>query len=202
MLHNLCVHIETGSLWAEFVNKNRSISVCLVSRRIKALNFENFHNSHNCFLRQEYFTDFLCERCIPTGWHGIHLVITLPPRASTLQYKRCLHLWNNFPCIITLQGHMFLIAKISINCTLYKDIYFFRSFLVLFINNSFSHFLWYGRGGNFCLKGFTSSWSTSLSPYKELRKLMKQRMMISTSWYLHYGPDKSSTISFRVKIWR
>ena len=30
----------------------------------------------------------------------IRLVFTLPP--STLQYKRCLHVWNNFPCIITL----------------------------------------------------------------------------------------------------
>ena len=32
----------------------------------------------------------------------IRLVFTLPPRDSTLQYKRCVHLWNNFPCIITL----------------------------------------------------------------------------------------------------
>ena len=37
-------------------------------------------------------------------WHDcdIRLVFTLPPRDSTLQYKRCAHLWNNFPCIITL----------------------------------------------------------------------------------------------------
>ena len=32
----------------------------------------------------------------------IRLMFTLPPRDSTLQYKRCVHLWNNFPCIITL----------------------------------------------------------------------------------------------------
>ena len=32
----------------------------------------------------------------------IRLVFTLPPRDNTLQYKRCVHLWNNFPCIITL----------------------------------------------------------------------------------------------------
>ena len=30
-LHILCVHIETSSLWAEFVNKNRCIIVPLVS---------------------------------------------------------------------------------------------------------------------------------------------------------------------------
>ena len=32
----------------------------------------------------------------------IRLVFTLPPRDSTLQNKRCVQLWNNFPCIITL----------------------------------------------------------------------------------------------------
>ena len=32
----------------------------------------------------------------------IRLAFSLPPRDSTLQYKRCVHLWNNFPCIITL----------------------------------------------------------------------------------------------------
>ena len=36
----------------------------------------------------------------------IHLVFTLPPRDSALQYKRCVHLWNNFPCITTLQIHI------------------------------------------------------------------------------------------------
>ena len=28
--------------------------------------------------------------------------VYIPPRDRTLQYKRCVHLWNNFPCIITL----------------------------------------------------------------------------------------------------
>ena len=37
----LCVHIETGSLWAEFVNKNRCISdVRLVlSEEVKSIKF-------------------------------------------------------------------------------------------------------------------------------------------------------------------
>ena len=39
----------------------------------------------------------------PMSDFDIHLVFTLPPRDSTLQYKRCVHLWNNFPCITTLQ---------------------------------------------------------------------------------------------------
>ena len=34
-------------------------------RRLKALNFENFDNSHKSFLWPEYFIDFLCERWIP-----------------------------------------------------------------------------------------------------------------------------------------
>ena len=37
--------IETSSLWAEFVNKNRCISVRLVSEEVKALNFDHFVNS-------------------------------------------------------------------------------------------------------------------------------------------------------------
>ena len=32
----------------------------------------------------------------------IRLVFTVPPRDSTMQYKRFWHLWNNFPCINTL----------------------------------------------------------------------------------------------------
>ena len=37
----------------------------------------------------------------PMSGCAIRLVFTLPPRDSTLQYKRCVHFWNNFPCIIT-----------------------------------------------------------------------------------------------------
>ena len=33
------IHIETSSLWAEFVNKNRCISVCLVSEEVKSIEF-------------------------------------------------------------------------------------------------------------------------------------------------------------------
>ena len=34
-------------------------------RRLKALNFDNFDNSHNSFLWPEYFIDYICERWIP-----------------------------------------------------------------------------------------------------------------------------------------
>ena len=59
----LCVHIETSSLWAEFVNMNRCISVH--PRRIKVFNFVNFDNSHNSFLWPEYLIDYFCEN----GFH-------------------------------------------------------------------------------------------------------------------------------------
>ena len=45
----LYVHIETSSLWAEFVNKNRCISVRLVSEEDKSIEFDNFDDSHNSF---------------------------------------------------------------------------------------------------------------------------------------------------------
>ena len=32
---------------------------------------------------------------------SVRLVFTLPPRDSTVQFKRCIQLWNNFPCITT-----------------------------------------------------------------------------------------------------
>ena len=60
-----CVHIETSSPWAEFVNKNRCISVRLVSEEVKSLNFDSFDISHKSFLCPVYFIDFYCERWIP-----------------------------------------------------------------------------------------------------------------------------------------
>ena len=114
LLRILCVHIETSSLWAEFVNKNRCINVSLVSEEDKSILFWNFDNSHNSFLWPEYFIDFLCERWIPCQavtrlWQGCDTAVTrrwhlscVYITAQRLQYKRCVHLWNNFPCIITL----------------------------------------------------------------------------------------------------
>ena len=48
--YTLRTYIETSSLWAEFVNKNRCISVCLVSEEVKSIKFDNFNNSHISFL--------------------------------------------------------------------------------------------------------------------------------------------------------
>ena len=96
-----CVHIEISSLWAEFVNKNRCISVRLVSEEDKSIKLDNFDNSHNSFLWPEYFIDFFTWKMDPMKGFDIRLVFTLPPKDRTLQYKRCVHLWNSFPCITT-----------------------------------------------------------------------------------------------------
>ena len=88
----LCVHIETSSLWAEFVNKN---SVRLVSEEVKSIKFGNFDNTHKSVLRPEYFIDFFMWKMDPMSGGNIRLVFTLSPRDSKLQYKRCVHFWNN-----------------------------------------------------------------------------------------------------------
>ena len=46
----------------------------------------------------------------PMSGFDIRLVFTLQPGDSTLQYKRCVHLWNNIPCIITL-GVIYTVKK-------------------------------------------------------------------------------------------
>ena len=98
----LCVHIETSSLWAEFVNKNRCNSVRLVSEEVKSIKFDNFDDSHNSFLWPEYFIDCFMWKMDPRSGCNLRLVFTLPPRDSTLQYKRCVPFWNNFLCITSL----------------------------------------------------------------------------------------------------
>ena len=63
-LRILCVHIETSSLWVEFVNKNGCISVRLVSEEVKSIKLiiliihiiESY--GHIPLI-------FLCERWIP-----------------------------------------------------------------------------------------------------------------------------------------
>ena len=87
VVYTLRTH-ETSSLWGEFVNKIRSISVRLVSicmRRLKALNFDNFDNSHNSFPRPEYFIDFLCERWIPC--QALTSVLCLHYRPETVHWS-------------------------------------------------------------------------------------------------------------------
>ena len=46
---------------------------------------------------------FFMWKMDPMSGCNIRLVFTLPPSDSTLQYKRCVHFWNNFPCITSLE---------------------------------------------------------------------------------------------------
>ena len=73
-----------------------------VSEEDKSIEFWNFFYSHIKFPLTRIFHWFLCKRWIPCHGCDIRLVFTLPPRVSTLQYKRCVHVWNNFPYFITL----------------------------------------------------------------------------------------------------
>ena len=78
------------------------ISFPLVSEEVKSIKFDNFDNSHNSFLWPEYFIDFLMWKMDPMLDCNNRLLFTLPSRDSKLQYKTCLHFWNNFPCITYL----------------------------------------------------------------------------------------------------
>ena len=74
--------LRTSSLLAEFINKNRCISVRFVSEEVKSIKFENFDNLHNSFLRTEYFIDFLCEKWIPC--QAVTSVLCLHYRPETV----------------------------------------------------------------------------------------------------------------------
>ena len=47
----------------------------------------------------------------------IRLVFTLPPRDSTLQYKRCVLFWNNFPCATSLLSTTQFVYNPFIKCS-------------------------------------------------------------------------------------
>jgi len=51
---------------------------------------------------QNISLSFFMRKMDPMSGFDIRLVFTLAPRDSTLQYKRCEHFWNNFPCITSL----------------------------------------------------------------------------------------------------
>jgi len=59
---------------------------------------------------------------------------TLPPRDNTQQYKRCVHLWNSFPCIINLAcSYVVICAQLSLtgSCILCLKI---NSIIITIIN--------------------------------------------------------------------
>ena len=70
----------------------------------------------------------------PMSGVDIRPVFTLPPRDSTLQFKRCVHLWNNFPCIITLACIMFSLKLWVVNIKILM-MSFYPDVFMIFSNN-------------------------------------------------------------------
>jgi len=100
-------HVRLWHPSCVYIIAQRPYTAVQKTRRIKALNLENFDNSYKSFLWPEYFNDFMWKMD-PMSGCDIHLVFTLLPRDRSLQYKKMRTLpWNNFPCIITLTIHPF-----------------------------------------------------------------------------------------------
>ena len=66
----------------------------------------------------------------------IRLVFTFPPKDSTLQYKKSVHLLNNFPCISTLINTMYLfgIVYLSIYLSVFLSIIHLSTYLSIFLS--------------------------------------------------------------------
>ena len=103
---------------------------------LKALNFDNFDNLHNSLLWPEYSIDFFLWKMDPMSGFDIRLGFKLPPRDSTLQYKRCVHLWNNFPCITSLHACKLGTAVCKSLPTAVPECKFVYLALYNFLNNS------------------------------------------------------------------
>ena len=84
-------------------------------RRIKTFNFDNFENLHIVSYDQNFSSISFVKIDSMSGC-DFRLVFTFPSKDSTLQYKKCVHLWNNFPCISTLLYCMYEIVSPIITC--------------------------------------------------------------------------------------
>ena len=85
------VYILKPVLSGRNLGKRKDASVFVsYPRRLKALNFDNFDNSHS-FLRPEYFIDFFMWKMDPISGFDIRLVFTLPraQRQYTALQKMC-----------------------------------------------------------------------------------------------------------------
>ena len=64
----------------------------------------------------------------PMTGFDIRLVFTLPPRDRTLQYKRCVHFWNNFSCLtILVCGHVMSHKKFGPDRFSHFDVYWIQT---------------------------------------------------------------------------
>ena len=145
---NLRTYIETSSLSAEFVNKNRCIGVRLVSEVVKSIEFDNFENSHNSFLTRIFHRLFLWK-WIPC--QAVTSVLCLPFRPKTVHCNtKDAYTSENFPCISTLlstnsfefnPGKCCDPLRISVGPVynlIQAKAHFFWTFLLTFIRNNYN----------------------------------------------------------------
>ena len=95
----LCVHIETSSLWAEFVNKNRCISVRLITS-IPGGTKHLILIIHIIVSYDQNISKIIFVKMDPMSGCKIRLVFTFPPKDSTLQYKKYVHFWITFLALV------------------------------------------------------------------------------------------------------
>ena len=86
----LCAHIETSSLWVEFVNKNRCISVRLVSVEVKSIDNYNIIASYNQNISLIFYVK---------DWSHVRL---RHPSCVYISAQRQYTAVQNFPCITSL----------------------------------------------------------------------------------------------------
>ena len=113
----------------------------------------------------------------------IHLVFTLPSRDSTLQYKRCVHFWKNFPCITSL----------GLLIVFFQSFWTFRKRItIVFENDRFDKndlqlfFIWFsdlfwGEQGHYPLPSFCFLFCCSCNTFR-LCKLLFNTLSMIFSW--------------------
>ena len=77
---------ESSSFWAEFVNKNRCISVRIQGGEKHLIN--NFENSHNNSHNDQNISFIIFVKTDSMSGCDIRLVFTFLPKDNTLQYKK------------------------------------------------------------------------------------------------------------------
>jgi len=71
------------------------------------------------------------------------MAVTLPPRDSTLHYKRCVHLWNNFSYFITLDPYTVYTTQLLylMPHEVFKVIYWIYGVVIIFGSFKFYCFI-------------------------------------------------------------
>ena len=86
------------------------------------MHFENFDNSHNCFLWPEYFIDFLCERWIPC--QAVTSVLCLHYRPETVHCRTKDAYTSEITFValvyIILRSYIFKVSASNLHISIYQ----------------------------------------------------------------------------------